>query len=160
MSFDLKITADMVAWYGAIVATTSVLFSGYNIYRDRPRLKIQFQRNLRIINAVLPYEEDKDYFSIIVINKGQRTTSIGNVGIKLYTKGSLIITDCFTHGKNKILNEQNPRVEFLTREEEINFHNCYYIQVFDQTGKTYRKYFSHFPTFARIIYLMSHFNER
>lgn len=44
----IEISANTVAWYGAILSTISLLIGIYKIWIDRPRLKIFVTRDLEI----------------------------------------------------------------------------------------------------------------
>ncbi len=57
--FKIEITASTVAWYAAIVATISAFFSGFNMWRDRPRIKISLKKNMKIYPADIG-DEDKE----------------------------------------------------------------------------------------------------
>lgn len=73
-NYTLEIKANLVAWYGAVVATGGLLISAYNVFRDKARVKIEYNTNQRIIGGGVnsPYDENKTYICITVINKGRR----------------------------------------------------------------------------------------
>jgi hypothetical protein len=150
MTYSINITAESVAWYGAIVATASVIFSGINLWRDRSRIKISHTKSW-VMNTPT-YDPNELYFNIEVRNVGRRTIALGNVGIKLFDGSALLLPDSFNNRVNKILTEQNPRANFLTVHKDIDFTKTHYITVFDEAGREYRKYFSHFPTFKKLIW--------
>lgn len=147
---NISITAENVAWYGAIVATASVIFSGINLWRDRSRIKISHSKSY-VMNAP-GYDTNELYFDIQVRNIGRRTIALGNIGIKLLDGSTLLLSDSFNERVNKVLTEQNPRTNFLTLNKEIDFTKAHYIAVFDEAGREYRKYFSKFPTFKKWLY--------
>jgi hypothetical protein len=149
---NISITAEDVAWYGAIVATASVIFSGINLWRDRSRIKISHSKSY-VMNAP-GYDPNELYFDVQVRNVGRRTVALGNIGIKLFDGSALILPDSFNKRVNKVLTEQNPRTNFLTLDREIDFTKAHYITVFDEAGREYRRYFSKFPTFKKWIYLL------
>ena len=150
MTYSINITAESVAWYGAIVATASVIFSGINLWRDRSRIKISHTKSW-VMNTPT-YDPNELYFNIEVRNVGRRTVALGNVGIKLFDGSALLLPDSFNNRVNKVLTEQNPRANFLTVNKDIDFTKTHYITVFDEAGREYRKYFSHFPTFKKLIW--------
>ena len=146
MTYSINITAESVAWYGAIVATISVIFSGINLWRDRAKIKISHSQSW--VHAP-GYDANELYFDIQVRNVGRRTVALGNVGIKQFDGSSLLLAASFDKRINKVLTEQNPRTNFLTPVKEIDFNKAHYIAVFDETGKEYRKYLSKIPTFKK-----------
>ncbi len=150
MTYSINITADAVAWYGAIVATISLVFSGITIWLDRSKIKISHSKSW--VPNVPGYDPHELYFDIQVRNVGRRTVALGNVGIKLFDGSALLLADSFNVRVNKILTEQNPRTNFLTKVKDIDFTKTHYITVFDEKGREYRKYFSHFPTFKKWIW--------
>ena len=50
----LEISATSVAWYGAIVATASVIATGYNVLRDRAKLRIDIKPNMKVYPNTTP----------------------------------------------------------------------------------------------------------
>ncbi|HWZ22249.1 MAG TPA: hypothetical protein VNW06_06315 [Cytophagaceae bacterium] len=157
--FSIQISADTVAWYGAIVATGALLVSAYNAWRDRARIKIKYQKGMFIINAVSPYSEQKTYFVINIINTGRRPVSIGNVGIRLFKGGALLLSDSLT-SVNRILTEEKPETQITTEQDLLDFSKVHYIEVYDKTGRQYRQYFHAFPTFKKVIYLIKNYGKK
>ena len=153
MTYSLSITADSVAWYGAIVATMSVIFSGITLWRDRSKVKISYSKSW-VHNS--PHHDPKElYFDIQVRNVGRRTIALGNVGIKLFDGSALLLADSLNARVNKVLTEQNPRTNFLTPVKDIDFAKTHYITIFDEKGREYRKYFSNFPTFKKWVWFLT-----
>jgi hypothetical protein len=150
MTYSINITAESVAWYAAIVATISVIFSGINLWLDRSKIKISHSKSW--VPNVPGYDPNELYFDIQVRNVGRRTVPLGNVGIKLFDGSALLLAAGFDKRINKILTEQNPRTNFLTPVKEIDFTKAHYIVIYDEKGKEYRKYFSHIPTFKKLIW--------
>jgi len=49
--FSITITAEMVAWYAAVVSTIGLIFTGLAAWRDRARLSISISSNMRVLNV-------------------------------------------------------------------------------------------------------------
>ena len=147
--FSLNVTAGAVAWYAAIVSTVAAGISFHNAWRDRALVKITYQTSL-ILNAA-QYDEKATYFTITVRNAGKRTVAIGNVGIRLYNNKVLLLTDSVMGRKNKVLSEEHPRTEFITKEDALPPRKYFYrIEVSDEAGRHYYKYFSQMPTARKV----------
>lgn len=153
-NISIQISANTVAWYGAIVATGSLLASVYNSWKDRARIKIKYQKGMRIIGSPA-YSDKKTYFVITIINLGRRPIAIGNVGIRLFKGGSLISADSLNNS-NQILTEEKPETQIMIDQSEIDFSNVHFIDVYDRAGREYKKYFYNFPTFKKLIYKLNH----
>lgn len=151
---NVQISASAVAWYGAIVATFGFIFSTYNILRDRAKIRISYRRNSVVMNYP-PYDHNKKYITISVVNKGRRTVRIGNVAVKLFcTKGYTLVNDSIVGGRNQILTEENPQTVFFIEEECIKFDNAYCIFVYDGAGREYKKYTRILPTLSWVLHWM------
>lgn len=69
---NITVSGDAVAWYGAIVATTSVLVGGYAVWRDRAKLKVTASPGMKITESSGDYSKDSTYVLIEVANVGRR----------------------------------------------------------------------------------------
>lgn len=150
-TLDITISATTVAWYGAIVATVSAFIAISNYFRDRARIKIKYRKDVKVTAGPGPYDPNKIYFNITVINKGRRPVNISkaairNIGQDKKGKYSLL-SDSFWHGRSRVLDEKSPTTEFLVEQDLINFENAWYIEVYDATGRRYRKYLKWIPPF-------------
>jgi len=153
--FKIEISAGSVAWYGAIVATISVIFALLNYWRDKARVKIVYQKDIRIAGAQNVYDPAKTYFNITVVNKGRRPIKIEKAALKIVDiKGFLLLGDSFASHRIKVLTEENPKTEFLTDQSEIELSKIWYISIYDGIGREYRKYFHLFPTLWRVWYFL------
>lgn len=140
--FKLEISANAVAWYGAIVATLGALTSLYNVLRDKARVKITYQKDMQVGGIQNLYDPNKTYVDITVINKGRRPIRIAKVAVRTVGKGLkyLLLTDSFFPHVNKILTEEDPTAGFLLEQNEDLLASAWYICVYDGTGKVYRKF--------------------
>ena len=68
----ITISGDAVAWYGAIVATTSVLVGGYAVWRDCTKLKVSVRPDMKLTESFGDYSKDSTYLFIEVANIGRR----------------------------------------------------------------------------------------
>ena len=140
--YSIEISANAVAWYGAVVATIGCSVSAYNAWRDRPRIEIKYQKDMAVHGVDSIYPRDKTYFNITVINKGRRPINISKAAIRTigHDKKFAILADSFFPHRNSILTETNPVSEFMMEQDEKVLESIWYISVYDATGKEYRKY--------------------
>ena len=156
-NLTLNISADSVAWYGAIVATISMILVSYNVWRDRAKVIVRHQKGMKIINAIPPYSEDKDYLVVTITNKGRRPIRLGVVGLFCESGESLLLSNSLLDDPKNILNEENPEATVMAEQKDIDFLKVLYIQVFDKAGRSYKQYLSQFPTFRRFWYKIKNY---
>ena len=68
----VTISGGVIAWYGAIVATASFLISGYIAGRDRARLRVEVDIDMRL-SGHPAYSNQEPVTIITVYNVGRRT---------------------------------------------------------------------------------------
>lgn len=148
----LEITANAVAWYGAIVASLGFVFGLYNILRDRARVKIEYGPDRKVIGTGI-YDENKDYLCIKVINKGRRPIKIDQaLLVELGNDKNLILADSFSDKRIKVLSEECPSTTFMAQQDLFDLKKILYVQIEDGTGRKHKKYVKRFPTFWMVCY--------
>ena len=86
--FKIEISSSAVAWYGATVATLSVIIAFLNYLRDKVRLKV------KISQGFLTYTDhlgDKDQIFIEAINVGRRPVTLSGAGLTLKNGKQLVL---------------------------------------------------------------------
>ena len=76
-------TTDIVAWWGAIVASLLLFWDVYKWMVEGPRLTIRLSPNMKVLGD--PSCEGKTWVSVTVSNIGTRPTTIKNVGMEYYS---------------------------------------------------------------------------
>jgi hypothetical protein len=150
-----------VAWYGAVVATISIVINILVYSKDRAIIKINFQKNMHVIGKYpTNYSPNKIYFVISVVNKGRRPIKIVKAGAKLFTgdKKLMIFSDSFAFAGKRVLTESEPSSDFLVEQSLINVEDIEYIWVEDGAGRVYKKYFCVLPTRIFKKIKRSHYN--
>jgi hypothetical protein len=71
MAAVITISAEVVAWYGAIVSTLTAGVSTWSVWRDKPSLRVTAQPNMMITGQIGPYTPEKTYIIIDVANTGR-----------------------------------------------------------------------------------------
>jgi hypothetical protein len=82
-TLTITITAETVAWYGAIVATLALGATLVNLWLDRERIRVEARVGWKMIGG--PYKSDKRYIVITVSNWGRRPRTIDRVGFTYRT---------------------------------------------------------------------------
>ncbi len=145
-SITIQISADSVAWYGAIIATIAAVVSIYNAWRDRSRIALEFGKNFRRVE-----EWDQALFYISIVNRGRRPVKIDKAWVKLYGyKGEALIADSLGTRLDRTLDERNPKITFWAKESTLDTSRIYCVFASDETGRVYKRYITNFPTFMRL----------
>jgi hypothetical protein len=154
---QIEITATAVAWYGAIVATISGIVSALNFFRDRAKVKIQYQRDMIVVGKSV-YSPDKTYFNITVINNGRRPVNITKAALRTLSgkKKFAVLSDSFSDHRKRILTEESPVCEFLMEQDENLLKGAWYISVYDAAGNVYKKYMHRLPLLWYLWYRIRH----
>jgi hypothetical protein len=86
---------DQVAWYGAVLATFTLLFNLWRFTRERPRLQIQISTATYDDGGASKIEKTEsgesiisiEYFHVEVANIGERSTTLMGVAATSGTRG-------------------------------------------------------------------------
>jgi hypothetical protein len=152
----IEISANVVAWYAAIISTTGLIINIYKAYQDRARVKIKYEPDMYIYGDALKltgYKPDTKYLSISVINEGRRPIRIEKATLKIIgKKGYFILVDSFSERRNKVITEESPTTTFFAEQSQIDMENVYCVLVEDGTGKSHIKYINKLPTYKIICY--------
>ena len=85
MDLNISLTGtDIVAWWGAIVATVVLIWDIYKWKTSGPILKFEVSPYTRIIGD--PTRESKKYISANVTNIGDRPTTLTNLVLQYYDR--------------------------------------------------------------------------
>jgi hypothetical protein len=82
INLNLSIT-EIVAWWGAIIATSLLLWDIYKWKTSGPKVGITVSSN--IITVGDPIREGKTYISVKAVNTGTRQTTISNLCMQHYS---------------------------------------------------------------------------
>src|SRR3989339_531961 len=88
-NLKIEISANAVAWYGAIIATLSIILSFLNYFRDKAKIKVKIsQRILAYKNHNLGNELQ---ILIEAINIGRRAITLSGAGLTLKNRENISI---------------------------------------------------------------------
>ncbi len=115
MHYSVTISADAVAWYGAILATIAAAKTIYDWWIDRSRLKIRWSFDM------LMQDETETFFVVEVINKGKRPVKITHVAVKLYGQQEVgLLGHSFTNQTQRILTDERPSTMYPTVQGDMS----------------------------------------
>jgi hypothetical protein len=153
--FTIEISAGAVAWYGAIVASLSFLFSAYQIWRDSARISIELETRLYLYNTEPLYKSNTEYIGVSVINRGRRPLKITHASfLILGSEGKLLLTDSFANHRAQVLTEENPKTQFLVEASLVDMNKVWCVLISDAAGREYKKYIKKTPSILRIYYFL------
>ena len=92
---NITISGNAVAWYGAIVATASVIVGGYSVWRDRAKLKVTARPDMEVFGSSGDFPKDGTYVVIKVANVGRRVIHLKELPVfkrKGKKTGGLVVT--------------------------------------------------------------------
>jgi len=154
---ELKSTitiTDLVAFWGAITGTVSLIIAFFTFNRDRAKIELGIKRNWKVVNSP-NYNQDDYYLVITIYNKGRRTATITNVGfVYLKREGGVILSDSVIFGSRELA--EGKSTDYLIEEKKMDdFPDIEYFVAYDAIGNGYKKYVS--PFYKRFFYKTLYF---
>jgi hypothetical protein len=126
-----------VAWYGAIVATASVLVGGYTAWRDRARLKVTARPGWKLTESFGVFSKDSTYVLIEVANVGRRPVHLRELPhfkLKGQKTGGIVVKgpwqpkDCLDEGESATM---------LCKQDGLDLAQVTCVVVNDATGRAW-----------------------
>lgn len=137
---NISISADAVAWYGAILATATAIAGGFAIWRDRGRLKVSVRPNVRFTESFGHYSKDRRYMAIEAVNAGRRPMKINFPHFKLKGKSGWLCVngpwqpnDYLAEGEVATIYSDDMQEQYGDSLSQIK-----YVMVKDATGRTWK----------------------
>jgi hypothetical protein len=136
---NITISADVVAWYAAIIGTGSLAVSALNVWRDRPRIKVSADAGNRV-HGVSAYSPDKLYISVTVANRGRRPVTISKVWFDTRNHNPergphMLLSDSFLQGAREVA--EGKATHYLMDQTDIDLNDLTRVVVADLTGRTW-----------------------
>lgn len=132
----ITISADIVAWYAAIVSTTAVGIQLVNLWRDRPRIKVTAHLGYRAVGG--PYDPDQDHIIITVSNAGRRPRTINKVGFtqRIGEKSQpMVAAESGLRGPQELTEGRSSM--WLIRQGNVTADEIEEVWAYDQTDRKY-----------------------
>lgn len=133
MDGEITISASVVAWYAAIVATASLGVSAFLAFRDRARIVVKGSLNYKVTTTAGGYDPSKLYMIVTVANRGRRPVTIEKVFLQMKEKPHSILADSLSRGPSEI--SEGKSVTFLCEQLGSELDRVKKIVAIDQTGR-------------------------
>jgi hypothetical protein len=135
---NLTISADVVAWYAAIVGTGSLAVSIYNAWLDRPRVVVRVRAGYRVEGAPAVYPADKLYIAITVANRGRRPVTIAKAWLEPRDRKAykMLINDSLLKGAREVA--EGKAIDYLLEQTAVTLAEIKAAVVEDLTGRIWR----------------------
>lgn len=134
---------DAVAWYGAVVATSSLYLGIYLALRDRSRPKISARANQKLGGNPGAYDPSKTYIVATITNKGRRVFIVSKVWLQQRgdSQGGLIFVDSMmVKGGTRV--EEGESKSFLMAQENLDLEAILGVAFQDQIGRKWKGTFT------------------
>lgn len=140
---------DIVAFWGAITGTASIVVAYFTYKRDAVMIKVDVKKGWRVMHSA-GYNPNEDYVIIDVANKGRRPVTITTVGyVFLKKEGGVILSDSVILGSRELSEGKN--THYLMEQNKIeDFSEISHFTAYDAVGNAYKKYVS--PIHKRFFY--------
>lgn len=129
---EVTISAEAVAWYGAVVATASAILSGYLAVRDRASLKVTARPNYQVFGE----DPTRLYISVDIANKGRRPVSIRSVALVRVAAGKttrIVPVESLRRGPVELSEGQG--TNYLIPQEDLDLSEIKSVVAYDRTGR-------------------------
>ena len=139
----IEVSASAVAWYGAIVATASLLIILFGYLRDRAKIKVRLSQGFLVYDNQLG---DQDQVFIEAINVGRRTVTLNGAGFLLNNGMKMTMMDPqnirfpYELEEGKSIQVYTEKVG-LFRDAEKMKAKITHAWCRDETGRTYKTRF-------------------
>lgn len=141
----ITITADVVAWYGAILSSSVFLFEIYRYLRDKARLKITYQTEQEIWGdqgngQLVNLEKDTTFWTVNIANTGTKDIIIAQVGVEWkHKKGGAIISKDYTGHIQRFTLTSGDSKTITISEKLVKHGEVKFFWVKDATGQDHKK---------------------
>jgi len=140
---------DVVAFWGAITGTASIVVAYFTYRRDAVKIKVDVKKGWRVMHSP-DYDPNEDQVIIDVSNKGRRPVTITSVGyVFLKREGGVILSDSILFGSRELAEGKNTHY-LMTQSKVEDFSEINYFAVYDAVGNDYKKYVT--PAYKRFLY--------
>lgn len=130
---NITITGEVVAWYGAIVGTGSLVVSALNAWRDRAWIVVTARPGYRAKNAP-GYSPEKLYVLVVVANRGRRPVTISHVWVeRTDSKEKILLSDTFLQGNREV--SEGKATQYLMDQTGVDLSTIKTVYAGDQAGR-------------------------
>jgi len=141
----ITISADFVAWYGAILSSCVFLFEIYRYLRDHARIKITYKTEQEIwgedaSGQLVNVEKGTTFWTVNIANTGTKDIIITQVGVEYKNKkGGAVISKDYTGHIQRFTLIPGDSKTITISEKLVKHKEVRYFWVKDATGREYKK---------------------
>ena len=119
----------LVAWWGAILGTIGSALSMWNLWRDRPQIKVSVKKDIRLTNNL-----EKNFILITAANIGKYPVYLSKAYFTLRTSSqSLLLT-----GQKTGKLEPGLSQDFICVQDKLNLNDLKEAIVRDAVGRKFK----------------------
>jgi hypothetical protein len=135
---EVTISANVVAWYAAIVSTVALGINAFTAWRDRPRVQVTARAGYKVFGGPSPYSRDKIYVLVTVANRGRRPVTITKVYLsrKSERKGAIILADSLLRGATEL--GEGKAADYAIDQAQIDPADVRCVAAQDATGRVWK----------------------
>lgn len=131
-----EIPTNLVAWYGAVVATIGLLLTAYSQWRDSRRLQVIAKADMKIAGG--DYDPARTYVIIEVANVGRRPITLRTLPYFVQKKrgsNSLMVKGPW-RPKDRL--EEGESASMVAFQEGLPLTEIKHVVVRDETGRKWK----------------------
>lgn len=142
---QITITANVVAWYAAILSTIVFLFEVYRYIKDKAKLKITYNTEQEIWGdkgngQLVNLEKDTSFWTVNIANTGTKDIIIIQVGVEWKNrKGGGVISKDYTGSIQRFTLVPGDSKTITISEKLVSHQEVRNFWVKDATGKDHKK---------------------
>jgi hypothetical protein len=135
-TFHITISGTVLALYGAVLSTITAAAQILAHIRDKAKIQIQVNRNMRIIES--PQYEGMTLTIVNVSNSGRRPVTIRSIGAQyLSTNLAFVAPHCKPQCPHELT--EGTHMMAIMDQTNVDHSAIEYWSVWDATGREYRK---------------------
>jgi len=140
---------DVVAFWGAITGTISLVVAYFTYKRDDIKIKVDVKKGWRVVRSS-DHDPNEDQVVVTVSNKGRRPVTITKIAYQFLKKDfGVIWADSMQFGSRELI--EGKSTDYIMLQSKIDdFSEISYFSAYDAVGNAYKKYVT--PFYKRFFY--------
>lgn len=140
---------DVVAFWGAITGTASLVVAYFTYRRDNIKIKVDVKKGWRVMHSP-DHDPNEDQVIVTVSNKGRRPVTITQVAYQFLKRSyGVVWADSMRLGSRELLEGKSTDYNMPQKDIE-DFSEISFFAVYDAVGNAYKCYVT--PFYKRWFY--------
>jgi len=132
-----SINGNVVALYGAVLATLTATAQIISFFRDRADVKVTYQRNMELIGHPDPRYVNKTFTTLRAVNAGGRPVTITGMGAyRLHPRRAFVCGDTVPVMPTELT--EGKYVTAMIDEVDLDFEHIEAFEAWDAVGRKFR----------------------